>query len=72
MKSTALEFTTDEQNCLARLTEIMSSIHYAVNVKGEYPQQENFNERLIDLAERFPNTNWGNLYDRFHRQGKNR
>jgi hypothetical protein len=64
-----LQFTTNEQNCLAMVCEIMSSIDYLVST-GTVPGETEV-DQLIAIVEKFPNTNWNDLYDRFHRQGAN-
>lgn len=74
MKDTKIQFTTNEQNAMAMLVETMAKMHYRVNVNGITLTEafmQNVGDELADIADRFPNTNWGDLYDRFHRQGVN-
>lgn len=66
-----ITFTVNEQNCLAMLCEIMSAASYAAKQSGVNLPLKTEND-LFDLFDRFPNINWGMLYDKFHRQGKNR
>ena len=66
-----IEFTINEQNCLALVCETMAKLHHAVNTLDRMPNDDEFDE-LTSVVENFPNINWGNLYDKFHRQGKNR
>lgn len=74
-----LEFTANEQNCLAELCSIVSTLQYFyhkdVNSLNGLDSYQDFAkttiDKLEDLFECFPNTNWGELYDKFHRQGKN-
>ena len=67
-----IEFTVNEQNCLALLCEIMSTASYH-SLQNPYEESiPGVENQLIMLFDKFPNTNWGTLYDKFHRQGKNR
>jgi len=69
-----LKFTVNEQNCLAMVCQLLSSVHYKHNVNPdsfEANDGDAWAMQLGDIVETFPNTNWGDLYDRFHRQGKN-
>lgn len=77
-RTLGLEFSVNEQNVLAMLCEVMSSHNYRRNVRKILPvpadlmkESEQLEDSLDDIVEKFPNTNWGDLYDRFHRQGKN-
>lgn len=65
-----IEFTVNEQNCLALLCQMMSS--FAFKAQQDPETAPNVENELCDIVERFPSTNWGGLYDKFHRQGKNR
>ena len=65
-----MNFTINEQNCLAELCTVMSSISHTVNTKGIEPTPNQIYD-LAMLVEKFPNISWGDLYDKFHRQGKN-
>jgi hypothetical protein len=63
-----INFTVNEQNCLAMMCSIMSGVSY--KVKTEQPLIK-IEDELYDLVDRFPSINWGLLYDKFHRQGAN-
>ena len=74
MGTTAMEFTRNEQNVLAEVAEVLSRAHYAVNVKCAIPKGPfagDLGEDLLEIVERFPSTNWGEIYDKFHRRGSN-
>lgn len=66
-----LEFTLNEQNCLSLLCQAMSAASHQLNGRGKSLLGAHV-EAIEDVLERFPNINWGDLYDRFHRQGLNR
>lgn len=69
-----LKFTKNEQNCLAMVCQTMSTVHYKHNVKPdsfEADDGEAWAMQLGDIVESFPSINWGELYDKFHRQGLN-
>jgi hypothetical protein len=65
-----LAFTVNEQNCLALVCELLASVSHQVNEVNKEPTERHIDD-LIAIVEKFPNTNWGDLYDRFHRQGRN-
>jgi len=65
-----INFTVSEQNCLAEVCCMMSSVYNAARKdEASFPKIE---DTLCSIYDKFPNTNWGELYDKFHRQGKNR
>lgn len=67
-----LKFKASEQNALAELCQIMASVSYTFNAKHEYPDAHKLQDQVLDVADKFPSINWGQLYDKFHRQGVNR
>jgi len=66
----SIKFTGNEQNCLAMLCEVMAAIHHQVNMQRDPPSTASVQD-IASVVERFPHTNWGDLYDKFHRQGVN-
>ena len=65
-----LAFTANQQNAMAELAQIMASVSHDVNVKRMWPEERHI-ANLASIAERFPSINWGDMYDKFHRQGVN-
>jgi hypothetical protein len=70
MPDDRIGFTANEQNALALLCEMMSRAAY------ESRNGDNFDETaIIDsvarIADSFVRVRWDELYDKFHRQGKN-
>ena len=59
-----IAFKANEQNALAEVCTLMASVVHGFDVECVY--------ELASIAERFHLVNWGNLYDKFHRQGVNR
>lgn len=70
MDDDSIKFNANEQNCLAMLCEVMGSIAWRVSYGGT--PLETQVDRIAEITERFPSVNWGELYDKFHRQGVNR
>lgn len=64
-----IEFSVREQNCLAEVCCIMSSVSHSYH--NGYAITTKTIEQLEEVVDRFE-VNWGELYDKFHRQGKNR
>jgi len=65
-------FNVNEQNALALLCEMMAKANHDANSpRGEIIVYAAI-ESISDVVEKFPSINWGDLYDRFHRQGVNR
>ena len=70
MSQTGIEFSVNEQNALAELCIVMAAIQRKVNFE-QMPTQEQI-ENIALIVEKFSNVNWPGLYDKFHRQGKNK
>lgn len=70
MNDDSINFTINEQNCLAEVCQVMSSFAYKTLTNS--PDVPDIKDKLSDIVLMFPNTNWGGLYDKFHRQGKNK
>ncbi len=66
-----IAFKVNEQNALALLCMLMSSVSHSVLSTGKWTD-EDCAIHLFDVVHKFPNTNWGDLYDKFHRRGVNR
>lgn len=64
-------FKSSEQNAMADLCQLMSSVSWAVNGQGIDPSDSCVGD-LESIAQRFASVNWGDMYDKFHRQGVNR
>lgn len=79
MSDPKLDFTVNEQNCLAELCSVISTMKHFYHIRlddlNTLDSYQDFAEttidRLEDMFECFPSINWGELYDKFHRQGKN-
>lgn len=70
MNNDCIEFTVSEQNALAYLCERLSSISHTVHSVGSQPSERQIDD-LLEVVDRFESINWSDLYDRFHRSGKN-
>jgi hypothetical protein len=72
MPDDKIGFTYNEQNALAKLCEMMSKASYDANTSGRSIDEAAVLDAVYAVADNFPSLNWGDLYDRFHRQGVNR
>jgi hypothetical protein len=63
-------FTVNEQNAMALLCEMMAKSAHEADASGKIDQNAVI-DSVCDTVDRFPSVNWGNLYDKFHRQGSN-
>ena len=64
-----LTMTAGQQNALAELATLLSSVRYH-HTQGKPATQEHL-EQLDTIAERFGRINFGELYDKLHRTGAN-
>lgn len=71
MDDSKIEFNANEQNALALICEMMAKMRHEAQRDDEFDEQA-----VVDsvgmIVDKFPSINWGDLYDRFHRQGVNR
>jgi hypothetical protein len=72
MPDDKIGFTYNEQNALALLCEMMAKASYNASSTGRLIDYEDMVDSVCSVADNFPSVNWGDLYDRFHRQGVNR
>ena len=70
MPDDKIGFTVNEQNVLALLCEMMAKASHQVSTKFEF-DDEAVTDSVCRAVDNFPSVNWGELYDKFHRQGKN-
>ncbi len=71
----SIKFTENEQNALTIVCQTVASVVYRLRQSKGYFSSNSRDELencLTQIAENFPSVNWGDLYDRFHRQGVNR
>ena len=64
-----LNLSAGQQNVLAELCILMSSVRYAHD--QDKPATQEHLEQLDTIAERFGRINFGELYDKLHRTGAN-
>lgn len=64
-----LNLSAGQQNALAELAVLMASVRYA-HSKDTTATQEH-TETLDEIADRWDQLNWGELYDKLHRTGAN-
>lgn len=72
MPDDKISFTSNEQNALAQLCEMLAKASYDANTSGRSIDDAAVLDTVYAVAEIFHAVNWGNLYDKFHRQGVNR
>lgn len=68
-----LEFTVNEQNFLAKLMEEIATLAYKARSEAYLGDEllAKVGDAIAWAAVQFPSVNIGELYDKFHRQGKN-
>ncbi len=68
-----LKFTVNEQNAMALLCNVMASVAYRFHNEEETPDMKLVEDTLLTILDGCGRSvNWGDMYDRFHRQGVNR
>ena len=72
MPDDKIGFTVNEQNALALLCEMMAKAAYEADSPSCSFDVDAVIDSVAGVADKFPSVNWGNLYDKFHRQGVNR
>lgn len=71
MPDDKIGFTVNEQNALALLCEMMARVAREADGPSGTFDVDAVADSVADVADKFLSVNWGILYDKFHRQGKN-
>lgn len=66
-----LDMTYAEQNVLAEICQVVSTPAYRLRC-GESFDEEQMHREIVNVLLAYDKVNWGTLYDKLHRSGKNR
>lgn len=66
----SITLTDYQQNCLAEISQLASSVAWKIRQKKEYPTAQEL-EQFAEIVLKYEKINWGTMYDIMHRRGAN-